>query len=175
MTTLRILQEYSYKHGKEILHEQYPHIAKEIKDILTTTQIGGKTKRSREKGKAGQLVWSGKDFKPLRTLFKLAGWRKEKIELSEKNFVEIPLMKEKVGLNFQLGKYSFVDTDFVKFEIFYLRKRLDIGVEIVPTKALMAEMYSGPPNFDQVKARIQARGDFSPVPLWIIGVSIFGG
>jgi len=175
MPRIKILNEFSYRQGKEIVFRKYPHLVAEINRILANAEIPKKSKVSQERGRKGQLVWSGKDFnRPLRTSFKLAGWRKKRIELSEKNFVEIDLCKEKVGISFQFGKYSFVDTDFIKFEIFYLRKELDVGVEILPTRALRSEMYSGPPDFDQVIARIKARGEISPVPLWIVGANVFG-
>ena len=156
-----------------MISQRYPQLINEIKRIITTTEIPPKSKVSRERLRVGQLVWSGKDFnKPLGKAFKNAGWDKEKVELRHGS-VEVDYFKERIALEVQFGKYAFVDTDFMKFEIFHYQGKIDAAVEIVPALALRPQMYTGPADFEQVVARIDARGRHTPaVPLWIIGVDV---
>jgi hypothetical protein len=171
MSKLVISDEFSHMGGKEFIFQRYPQLANEIKEVITTTVILSKSKVSREKTRKGRLVWSGKDFNtPLKKAFKDAGWQKEKIDL-EHGSVEVDFYKEKVAVEVQFGKYSFVDTDFMKFEIFHYQGKIEAAVEILPSRNLRSDMYTGPPDFDQVIARIKARGRNTPaVPLWVIAV-----
>jgi hypothetical protein len=174
MPHLKILREFSYKQGKEILLTKHPDCWVQIKEAITSTALKTKSKKSLEKTKVGKIVWSGKDFLPLKTWLRLSGWQKKKVMLSEENCIVIDFFKNRVAVSPQFGKYFAVDTDFVKFEILYHRRELDVGVEIVPTKILKAEMYTGPSDFDQVTTRLMARGGYSPVPIYILGVGVFG-
>ena len=177
MPHLVIVQEYSHMGGKEILSVKYPDLMKEIVDVLTNTLIPPASKVSKEKTKPGKVVWSGNDFNiPLRKAFQSAGWEKRRLDLEYgefKGFIEGDFHKERVGLEVQFGKYFAVDTDFMKFEIFHNKGLIDLCVEIVPSSELHKSMYTGPPHFDQVISRIQAKGRNNPaVPIWIIGVNV---
>lgn len=173
MPHLVISEEYSHIGGKEILASRYPALRNEIIHILTTTKIPPASKKSKEKTRAGQTVWSGHDFnKPLRTAFKSNGWKKRKLQLKH-GYVECDFHKERIGLEVQFGKYAFVDTDFSKFEIFHFNNIIDLCVEVIPSSELKKAMYTGPADFNQVIARIQAKGRNNPaVPIWIIGVNV---
>jgi len=171
MPNLIIANEYSHMGGKEYILQKYRKISKEVKYIICNTPIGKKSKKSEEKNKAGKLVWSGKDFnEPLRDAFKKYGWSKKKIKLEHGN-VEVDFYKDRIAIEVQFGKYAFVDTDFMKFEIFHYNDLIDAAIEILPSSNLKKEMYTGPADFEQVVARIKGRGRNNPaVPLWIIGV-----
>ena len=177
MPNLVIAQEHSHLGGKEILSVRYPVLIDEITEILTATPIPPATKISEEKTKSGKVVWSGNDFNvPLKKAFQTAGWEKLKLNLEYgefKGLIEGDFHKERVGLEVQFGKYFAVDTDFMKFEIFHNKGLIDLCVEIVPSSALHRNMCTGPPHFDQVISRIQAKGRNNPaVPIWIIGVNV---
>ena len=174
MPHLVITQEYSHMGGEEILAFKYPKLKAEIIQILTTTNIPPASKISREKTKRGQLVWSGKDFnKPLRKAFRLAGWKKKRANLKYGRYIECDYCKRRVAIEVQFGKYSFVDTDFSKFEILHFKNKIDLCIEIVPTSQLLKTMCTGPADFIQVISRIQGKGRNTPaVPIWIIGVNV---
>jgi hypothetical protein len=177
MPHLVIVQEYSHMGGKEILSVKYPDLMQKIIDILTTTQIPEASKISEEKTKPGEIVWSGNDFnKLLKKAFGSANWKKLRLNLEYgdfKGFIEGDFHKKRVGLEVQFGKYFAVDTDFMKFEIFHNKGMIDLCVEIVPSSELHKKMCTGPPHFNQVISRIQAKGRNNPaVPIWIIGVNV---
>ncbi|WP_425081297.1 BglII/BstYI family type II restriction endonuclease [Ruegeria arenilitoris] len=80
--------------------------------------------------------------------------------------------KDRVSIEVQFGKYSFVQFDlFIKHAANYMHNRIDLGIEIVPMKALEAEMSSGPPYYEKHLHEILRQGRiFPPVPLILIGV-----
>lgn len=80
--------------------------------------------------------------------------------------------KDRVSVEVQFGKYSFVQFDlFIKHAANYMQDRIDLGIEIVPMKAMEREMSSGPPYYEKHLHEILRQGRiFPPVPLILIGV-----
>jgi hypothetical protein len=90
-----------------------------------------------------------------------------------KSFNQTDFVKEKVAVEVQFGKYSFVAFDlFVKHLTFYAAGRIDVGVEIIPMASLLAEMSSGPAYFERELNHLMRGGRGTPgVPLVLIGVA----
>jgi len=82
-------------------------------------------------------------------------------------------VKERVAIEVQFGKYSFVAYDlFVKHLAFYVRDKIDVGVEILAMKSLQANMSSGPGYYEGELYNVIRQGRGVPgVPLVIIGVT----
>jgi hypothetical protein len=60
------------------------------------------------------------------------------------SYNQTDFVKERVAIEVQFGKYSFVAYDlFVKHLAFYVGDQIDVGIEILPMKALQAQMSSG--------------------------------
>jgi len=60
------------------------------------------------------------------------------------SYNQTDFVKDRVAVEVQLGKYSFVAYDlFVKHLAFYVGDVIDVGVEIVPMKELQSQMSSG--------------------------------
>lgn len=80
--------------------------------------------------------------------------------------------KDRVALEVQFAKYSFVAYDlFVKHLAFYVGDKIDVGVEIMPMKALQAEMSSGVPYYEGEFYNVIRQGRGVPaVPLILMGV-----
>jgi len=80
--------------------------------------------------------------------------------------------KNRVSLEVQFGKYSFVQFDmFVKHSANYMQNKIDLGIEIVPMKKMEKLMSSGPPAYEKHLHEILRQGRiFPPVPLILIGV-----
>ncbi len=80
--------------------------------------------------------------------------------------------KEKIAIEVQMGKYSFVQFDiFIKHAADYMKGLIEVGVEIVPMKSMEKEMSSGPPYFEKHLHEIQRQGRiFPPVPIVLIGI-----
>jgi len=146
MPRLLISDEYSHLFGKEVLRHKYRTLYQEICDVLRSTDVPLKTKASREKTKRGKLVYSGKDFNgPLTNALKAQGWRRRRINFSNRNYIDLDLCKERVALEIQFGKYSFVPHNFAKFQYLFEAGdptlEIDIGIEVVPSKSLYDEWF----------------------------------
>lgn len=81
-------------------------------------------------------------------------------------------MKDRVAIEVQFGKYSFVAYDlFVKHLAFYVRDQIDVGIEILAMKSLQSNMSSGPGYYEGELYNIIRNGRGVPaVPLVIVGV-----
>lgn len=89
-----------------------------------------------------------------------------------RSYNETDFVKDRVAVEVQFGKYSFVAYDlFVKHMSFFVADKIDLGVEIIPMKALQAEMSSGPSYFErELHNLIRQRRGIPAVPLIMIGV-----
>ncbi len=79
--------------------------------------------------------------------------QKKQIEAAGEHAVysynQTDFVKDRVALEVQFGKYAFVAYDlFVKHLAFYVGDRIDVGVEILPMKALQKDMSSGVPYYE---------------------------
>jgi len=88
------------------------------------------------------------------------------------SYNQTDFVKERVAIEVQFGKYSFVAYDlFVKHLAFYVGDQIDVGVEILPMKSLQAEMSSGVPYYEGELYNVVRQGRGVPaVPLVIVGI-----
>ena len=88
------------------------------------------------------------------------------------SYNQTDFIKNKIGLEIQLGKYFSVTYDlFVKHLSFYVGGLINIGIEIVPMKSMQREMSSGPPWYEKEIHNVMRHGRTNPpVPLLIIGI-----
>ncbi len=88
------------------------------------------------------------------------------------SFNQTDFIKNKIGLEVQLGKYFSVTYDlFVKHLSFYGGGLINVGIEIVPMKSMQKEMSSGPPWYEKEIHNVMRHGRTNPpVPLLIIGI-----
>ncbi|MBN1572699.1 MAG: restriction endonuclease [Deltaproteobacteria bacterium] len=89
------------------------------------------------------------------------------------SYNQTDFVKERVAVEVQFGKYSFVAYDlFVKHMAFYVGDLIDVGVEILPMKELQAEMSSGPGYYESELYNLIREGRGVPaVPLILVGVA----
>jgi len=82
-------------------------------------------------------------------------------------------VKDRVAIEVQFGKYAFVAYDlFVKHMAFYVGNVIDVGVEILPMKALQANMSSGVGYYESELYNLIREGRGVPaVPLVLVGVA----
>lgn len=121
--------------------------------------------------------WVTKDSKLIRkTLAMDAGEQKAAIEASGEtpifSYNQTDFVKDRLAMEIQFGKYSFVAYDlFVKHLAFYVGDKIDVGIEVLPMKALQSEMSSGPGYYEGELYNVIRQGRGVPaVPLVIIGV-----
>lgn len=80
--------------------------------------------------------------------------------------------KHGIAVEVQFGKYSFVTHDlFVKHLAFYASRRINVGIEILPTKTMQRHMSSGIAYYEGELHKILRHGRSVPaVPLVLVGV-----
>ena len=121
--------------------------------------------------------WVTKNERLIRqTLSKTAEEQKTEIEAAGEtpifSYNQTDFVKDRVAIEVQFGKYSFVAYDlFVKHLAFYVRDQIDVGIEILAMKSLQSKMSSGPGYYEGELYNIIRNGRGVPaVPLVIIGV-----
>ncbi len=88
------------------------------------------------------------------------------------SYNQTDFVKDRVAVEVQFGKYSFVAYDlFVKHLAFFVGDRIDVGVEIIPMKSLQNEMSSGVAYYEGELYNVVRQGRGVPaVPLVLIGI-----
>ncbi len=88
------------------------------------------------------------------------------------SYNQTDFVKERVAIEVQFGKYSFVAYDlFVKHLAFYIGDQIDVGIEILPMKNLQAQMSSGVAYYEGELYNVVRQGRGIPaVPLVIVGI-----
>jgi len=89
-----------------------------------------------------------------------------------RSYKQTDFVKDQLAIEVQFGKYSFVAYDlFVKHMLFYSGRIINLGIEILPTKAMQEEMSSGIAYFEGEVFNVLRQGRSSPpVPLLILGI-----
>lgn len=89
------------------------------------------------------------------------------------SYNQTDFVKNRIAIEVQFGKYAFVAYDlFVKHMAFYVGDVIDVGVEILPMKALQAHMSSGVGYYESELYNVIRQGRGVPaVPLVLIGVA----
>ncbi len=88
------------------------------------------------------------------------------------SFNQTDFVKDRIAIEVQFGKYAFVAFDlFVKHMAFYVGNVIDVGIEILPMKAMTGEMSSGIGYYERELYNLIRQGRGIPaVPLVLIGV-----
>lgn len=88
------------------------------------------------------------------------------------SYNQTDFLKERIAIEVQFGKYAFVAYDlFVKHMAFYIANEIDVGIEIMPTKGMCADMSSGIAYYEGEVYNVYRQGRNTPaVPLVLIGI-----
>lgn len=88
------------------------------------------------------------------------------------SYNQTDFVKDKIAVEVQFGKYAFVAFDlFVKHMLFYSGGKINLGIEILPTKKMQSQMSSGVAYFEGEVYNVMRQGRNSPpVPLLILGI-----
>ncbi|MBI4610341.1 MAG: restriction endonuclease [Candidatus Rokubacteria bacterium] len=121
--------------------------------------------------------WVTDDYRLIRkTMFLPAPEQRGLIEKAGKRAIfsynQTDFVKNRVAVEVQMGKYAFIAYDlFVKHLAFFVGDAIDVGVEILPMKAMQEEMSSGPGYYEGALYDIARQGrGVPPVPLVLIGI-----
>ncbi|MHC4713974.1 MAG: BglII/BstYI family type II restriction endonuclease [Planctomycetota bacterium] len=133
--------------------------------------------RQRDWRESRVSYWVTKGEKLIRkTLSMPAEAQKAEIEASGEiaifSYNQTDFVKERVAVEVQFGKYAFVAYDlFVKHLAFYVGDQIDVGIEILPMKALQNQMSSGVPYYEGELYNVARQGRGVPaVPLVLVGI-----
>ena len=160
---MKIVEKYSHLNGLEFLLVHKPELWQEIETVIQSIDAETcKTKISKEKTKAGQILYSPIDLNCMfkKELYK-HGWEESRVsywvtkdeklirrtismppdmqkqEIEKQNetaifsYNQTDFVKNRVAIEVQFGKYSFVAYDvFVKHLAFYVGDKIDVGIEI---------------------------------------------
>ncbi len=121
--------------------------------------------------------WVTKNEKLIRKTMTMSA-KKQRKHIEESGDIPIfsynqtDFVKDRVAIEVQLGKYSFVAYDlFVKHLAFYVGDQIDVGIEILPMKTLQSQMSSGVPYYEGELYNVIRQGRGVPaVPLVIVGI-----
>ena len=121
--------------------------------------------------------WVTEDYQLIRRTLTLPPQeQKREIEAAGKRAIysynQTDFLKRRVAIEVQFGKYSFIAYDlFVKHLAFYVGDAIDVGVEILPMKAMQEQMSSGPGYYEGALYDLARQGRGVPgVPLVLVGV-----
>jgi Restriction endonuclease BglII len=122
--------------------------------------------------------WVTGDAKLIRRTLNLEPARqKAEIEAAGKeaflSYNQTDFVKERVAVEIQFGKYSFVAYDlFVKHMAFFVGDKIDVGIEVLPMKALQSQMSSGVGYYEGELYNLIREGRGVPaVPLVMVGIA----
>ena len=187
---MKIGGKLSFNNGEEYIKKHFPHLLKEIKTCIEKVDKESfKTKISTEKTMKNKKLYSPKgmnsEFKKILTPL---GWNHCKIKceyptryytnkhkpkpLKRGAFRDMDFVKNKLGVEVQFGKYSFMVYNVcAKMTIFKNLNKIKAGIEIVPLKELAAEMSTGVSYFEQFAWDLETRGVSNiDIPVLILGI-----
>jgi len=191
---MRIVGEYSFDGGDEVVKRRYPRLLKEIETVIKMLDAAAcGTKKSREKTMPGRLLLSPRALnKAFKAEFNGLGWLTVRVpcEYSAEYYVggksqtasgrgafrEMDFVKDKLGVEVQFCKCdSMVCSVCAKMTIFHNLGYIDTGVEIVPVKAFADEMSTGVSYFEQFTWDLDKRGVSNiDIPVLVLGITASG-
>jgi hypothetical protein len=187
---MRIVARYSFNGGEKAVKDKYASLLGEIESIIADVDAPTHlTKISREKTMPGKTLYAPRKLNAaFKNGFLELGWETVRVKcdyptnlymdgyspakLNKGAFREMDFIKERLGVEIQYGKYSFMVYNVcAKMTIFHNLGYIDTGVEIVPVKAFADSMSSGVSYFEQFAWDLQARGVSDiDIPVLILGI-----
>jgi hypothetical protein len=187
---MKVAGVYSFNCGERVVRSKHPALLDEIRSCIAGIDASKcRTKTSKEKTMPGATLYSpvamnerferefaSRGWQPVRvrcdypTSHYVEGYRPK--TLWKGAFREMDFVKQRLGVEVQFGKYSFMVYNVAaKMTIFKNLNHIDMGVEIVPVKALADEMSSGVSYFEQFVWDLENRGVSNiDVPVMILGI-----
>jgi hypothetical protein len=179
-----IARRYSYHGGEDLINNLYPDHLKEIESVILAIDAEACRLKKPEGKEINRAKRIGVDRfyspKHLNALFDWhlfrRGWDlKPRIytkDITREGYREMDALKDKLGVEIQFGKYSFLTYDIVaKMVIFKNLGVIDYGIEICPMASMLPHLSSGIGAFEQVIWDLKYRGTTdSDVPVLVLGI-----
>jgi hypothetical protein len=160
--------DYSHRHGKELLQVLHPNIAQEIHAILSSTDP---FPHGAMKGK------TAKDY--IADAFAAHGWEKEaRGDFGTDKADALDLCKWKVAIEMEFSRFEMFFRDFFRFMLLYERREIDVGIILTLDEMAYQRWQGGAKAYRAARASLSTledflRGDYGSVvrvPLWCIGI-----
>ena len=194
---MRIAGIYSFNNGKEAIKQLHQPQLEEVLQVIESVDAEScKTKVSKEKTMRDRVLYSPPALnEAFKKEFTARDWINHKViaEYSKENYVpgytphirsgreqtafrDMDFVKEKLGVEVQFGKYSFIVYNVcAKMTIFAKLGVIDCGMEIVPVKSFAEEMSTGVSYFEQFVWDLEHRGVSDiDIPVLIFGINTDG-
>lgn len=188
---MKIAGVYSFNGGEVAVKKRYKKELEEVRRILAHVNAKSHRKKtSRKKTMRDKILYSPRSLnKEISNRFLELGWKKKRVlcdyptqyysegyeapQASKGAFREMDFIKNKLGVEVQFGKYSFMVYNVcAKMTIFHNMGFIDVGIEIVPVKELAEDMSSGVSYFEQFVWDLEQRGVSDiDIPVLILGVA----
>ena len=187
---MKIAGKLSFNNGEEYIKKHFPQLLKEVKKcIKKIDKESCKSKISKEKTMKGKKLYSPVELnKEFKKILEPLGWKHCKVlckystehyvrghkpkSLNRGAFRDMDFIKDKLGVEVQFGKYSFMVYNVcAKMTIFKNLKKIKAGIEIVPIKELADKMSTGVSYFEQFTWDLENRGVSNiDIPVLILGI-----
>lgn len=188
---MRIVGKYHFNDPKKTIESRYKAELEEIRQVISLVNASDHLlKESKEKTMMGRLLYSPSRLnKAFSTAFRELGWTNQRvpsiysteyylddyvpISKTREAFRDMDFVKNKLGVEVQFGKYSFMVYNVAaKMTIFRKLRIIKCGVEIVPVKELAKKMSSGVSYFEQFVWDLEQRGTSNiDTPVLILGIA----
>jgi hypothetical protein len=187
---MKIVGRYPFNDPTKIIETRYEAELAEIeRAIRLVDAYQHHDKVSKEKTMRDRVLYSPIRLnKAFHEAFFAMGWKNERVKcdypqqyytdgydpppLAKGAFRDMDFVKNKVGVEVQFGKYSFMVYNVsAKMTIFHNLGIINVGVEIVPVKELANEMSSGVSYFEQFLWDLEQRGNSDiDIPVLVLGI-----
>lgn len=178
---MRIAGQYSHKDGENFLKQKHPQILETVYEVIRAIDAEScrlKTPKNSEVSRAARIGVE-RFYSPshLNAFFE---WHFQKrgfdvrpriVSHDRVGYREMDLIKDRVGIEVQIGKYAFLTYDIVaKMVLFKNFDMIDCGIEICPMASMLPHMSTGIGSFEQVAWDLTYRGHADiDIPVLVIG------
>lgn len=186
-----IAARYSFNRGREYVDQNFGMELGEIEEVIRAIDPElYKTKESKEKTMRGRMLYDPRELNlAFKKEFLPRGWKNQRVKATYSRehyippftplssstgaFRDMDFVKNKLGVEVQFGKYSFMVYNVAaKMTIFRNLGFIQAGVEIVPVKDFVDHMSSGVSYFEQFVWDLEQRGVSNiDVPVYILGIA----
>ncbi len=174
---------YSHKGGLEYIKKNHPNELTDVYEAINNIDVAKALSKKSEEPNKPALIFSPVNLNSqLKKFFNKKGWTKTdaskkkgfvepKIKFADNQFREMDGIKNKVGLEVEFGKYSYMAYDmFSKMPIFKNHKLIKCGIELVVSHKMIKHMSSGVSSFKQIVLDCKERGTADiDIPVLILG------
>ena len=160
--------EYSHRHGKEILQVRQPEIVKEVQGTLKALDP---FPHGRKKGLTAKTH--------IADAFVAAGWKREgQADFGTDKKDLLDLCKWRVAIEMEFSRFEMFFRDFFRFMLLYAENDLDAGIILTLDELAYQRWQGEAKDYKAARASFQKlvdflRGDYATVvsaPLWCIGI-----